>query len=388
MKVSHLSILCTLFVMSVAYGEAIEREQAELSLEKAFTAIAANEVQHAKIILTNTLVQHPNFHLARMIYADLVAAQAQQLPLLSDPAAQNKERIADLIEEATARLGYRLKGSDRLPASILKLSENHHHALLFDGRQSRVYVFANHEGTPHLIADYYASAGKDGMNKAREGDNRTPTGVYKITNTLNDDQLPELYGVTAYVLNYPNRWDQAQNRSGSGIWLHGVPRITYSRPPEASRGCIVGSNTFIEQLKQTIDPTTTPVILATQSDWLDKAPWQAQQTQLLSVIERWQNDWQSLDVEQYLTHYSEEYQDLKLDYQQMLEQTRHNAKLKTLVKVTIKNIDLLRYSATPQRYVAYFDQDYKSNNYNISYRKQQIWQREEAGWKIIFEGRT
>ena len=226
------------------------------------------------------------------------------------------------------------------------------------------------------------------MDKESEGDNRTPSGIYKITHILDDDQLPELYGIGAYVLNYPNRWDQTLKRSGSGIWIHGVPRITYSRPPETSRGCVVSSNPVMQWLKLRIDPSKTPVVLANRVDWLNTMSWQAHRKQLLSMVEQWQSDWQSLDVERYLRHYSEEYQDGKFDYQQMLNQTRRNAKKKTFVKVTIKDIDLFRYSKKPERYIVHFDQEYKSNNYNISYRKQQMWQREADEWKIIFEGRV
>ena len=166
------------------------------------------------------------------------------------------------------------------------------------------------------------------------------------------------------------------------------PRITYSRPPETSRGCVVVSNSVMQWLNQHIDPTQTPVVLANQVDWLGKASWQAQRKQLLSMVEQWQSDWQSLDVERYLSHYSAQYQDPKLNYQQMLDQTRRNAKKKTFVKVAIKEMDLFRYSTNPERYVVHFDQDYKSNNYNISYRKKQIWQNEGGEWKIIFEGRV
>ncbi len=380
--------LCFLTSVALADNETIEKETTEVNLEKAFAAISIGEVQKAKSILVDTLENHPNFHLARMVYADLIAAQAQHSPLLANSAAQSKARIAGLAEEATARLMQPPPKSNELPVNIVQVSQNHRHVLLFDAEYSRLYVFENHEGRPHLIADYYASAGKEGMNKEREGDNRTPIGVYKITNTLDDDQLPELYGIGAYVLNYPNRWDQTLRRSGSGIWLHGVPRITYSRPPETSRGCIVSSNSVMQWLKEHIDPAQTPVVLANQVDWLDTVSWEARRKQLLSMIEQWQNDWQSLNVERYLEHYSAEYQDMKLNYQQMLNQTRRNAEKKTFVKVAIKEIDLFRYSTKPERYTVHFDQDYKSNNYNIAYRKKQIWQREDGEWKIIFEGRV
>src|SRR3546814_8483534 len=49
-------------------------------------------------------------------------------------------------------------------------------------------------------------------------------------------KLPDFYGDGAYPLNYPNEWDKHEGRKGYGIWLHGTPSTTYSRPPRASDG--------------------------------------------------------------------------------------------------------------------------------------------------------
>ena len=230
-KTIFLLISCFVASFALADNKAIEKESAEINLQKAFAAISAGETQKARSILIDTLENHPNFHLARMVYADLIAAQAQHSPLLPNPTALDKARISGLAEEASVRLAQKPKISNELPANIVQLSRNHRHALLFDAEYSRLYVFGNHQGTPHLIADYYASAGKDGMDKENEGDNRTPSGIYKITYTLDDNQLPELYGAAAYVLNYPNQWDKTLRRSGSGIWLHGVPSYHLQPPP-------------------------------------------------------------------------------------------------------------------------------------------------------------
>jgi murein L,D-transpeptidase YafK len=56
------------------------------------------------------------------------------------------------------------------------------------------------------------------------------------------DKLTDFYGSGAFPINYPNEWDRIRGRNGYGIWLHGTPRDTYSRPPRASDGCIVLSN--------------------------------------------------------------------------------------------------------------------------------------------------
>lgn len=82
--------------------------------------------------------------------------------------------------------------------------------------------------------------GKNGTDKRVEGDKRTPMGVYQITEQLPRAGLADLYGDGAFpAANYPNEWDRQQKRGGHGIWLHGVPSNTYSRPPRSSDGCVV-----------------------------------------------------------------------------------------------------------------------------------------------------
>ena len=365
----------------------IEREPAELMLTRAMESLMAGQESVALATLQQTIQSYPNFRLARMIYADLYAVRSQLPPLLSETRALSKARIADLSAEARARLNYQPPAADRLPSNIVKLSPMHRYALLFDAQHSRLYLFANNHGKLRLLSDYYAASGRGGMNKQSEGDNRTPNGSYTITQVLEDEQLPELYGRYAYTLNYPNRWDRIQARDGYGIWLHGVPRMTYSRPPEASRGCIVISNQAIDALHSYMQAGTTPMLLATEVTWLRQQQWSLQQQELLDVVRQWQTDWQSLNVEKYLAHYSKDYLDKKYNYAQWVQRVRKNAQKKTFVKVTLKDIDLMLYSSEPHLFLAQFNQDYRSNNYKIAYRKQQMWRLENDGWKIIFEGR-
>jgi len=365
---------------------AVAREQAEVELNRAIEALVSGRRHEALETLSGLLERHPNFRIAAVAYADLLAAQAQQQALLPLGGGA-KRRLAELLEEAKARVRHRPANDGHLPANIVQLSDRHRHALLFDAARSRLYLFENHRDAPLLVADYYASYGKGGMDKNSEGDNRTPTGVYRITSRLDDDGLAELYGAGAWPLNYPNAWDRAHRRSGHGIWLHGVPRITYSRPPQASRGCIVASNEVIGELRQ-MKLGGAPVILANDVAWLERGDWRRRRDGLLDAIRQWQDDWQSMDVEKYLAHYSGDYRDAKQDYRQMTARTRRNARAKTFIKVGVGEIDLLMYSQTPELFVAHFDQDYRSNNYNIAYRKQQFWKKENGAWKIVFEGRV
>jgi cyclophilin family peptidyl-prolyl cis-trans isomerase len=97
-----------------------------------------------------------------------------------------------------------------------------------DASRSRLYLFENTPQGLRLVADYYASVGKLGIEKSVEGDQRTPLGVYFITSRLDPATLRDFYGAGALPLNYPNPLDQLRGKTGSGIWLHGTPPDQFS----------------------------------------------------------------------------------------------------------------------------------------------------------------
>ena len=144
-----------------------------------------------------------------------------------------EERVEGLRAEALARLrAYRDRPpADRVPRYLLQLRDDQKYAVVVDTRRSRLYVYRNDDGEPHFVADYYVSSGKNGALKDREGDEKTPIGVYHVTESLPRKKLSDFYGSGAFPINYPNEWDRIQGRDGHGIWLHGTPSDTYSRPP-------------------------------------------------------------------------------------------------------------------------------------------------------------
>src|SRR6267378_925842 len=117
-------------------------------------------------------------------------------------------------------------------------------------------------GKPRFVADYYVSSGKNGPLKVREGDEKTPIGVYHVTASLPREELSDFYGSGAFPINYPNEWYRIQGRNGHGIWLHGTPSNTYSRPPRSSNGCVVLANSDLDALAGKLQIGVTPVIIS------------------------------------------------------------------------------------------------------------------------------
>ncbi|MFL6677350.1 MAG: L,D-transpeptidase family protein, partial [Burkholderiaceae bacterium] len=100
--------------------------------------------------------------------------------------------------------------------------------------------------------------------------------------------LGEAFGAGAMQLNYPNLFDQLHGRTGSGIYLHGVPFSTYSRPPKDSDGCVTLANDELVMLMNTVPIHDTPVIITKQIHWVAEHPARAQHAGILEAVDRWQ----------------------------------------------------------------------------------------------------
>jgi murein L,D-transpeptidase YafK len=265
------------------------------------------------------------------------------------------------------------------------MREDQKHALVVDSRRSRLYLFENVGGRPQLVADYYVTLGKNGVEKTREGDQKTPIGVYHVTANLPRQKLTDFYGVGAYPLNYPNAWDRKLGRNGHGIWLHGTPSDTYSRPPRASDGCIVLANTDLEAVGKNLQIGLTPVIIADEIEWTDGASLESERKSLAGALESWRADWESRDTGRYLRNYDARFSSGGEDLTTWSEHKRKVNAGKSWIKVGLARVSMFRYPRE-KFVVVSFEQDYRSNNLSNVMRKRQHWVHEGARWKILYEG--
>ncbi|MDR3351427.1 MAG: L,D-transpeptidase family protein [Zoogloeaceae bacterium] len=360
----------------------------EAQLERIFAEIGAFRLDRALQHTESLIQQYPNFRLAYLIKGDLLLARAR--PLDTFGAAQNAPpaQVADLRAEAIARLqGYRHKPpEDQAPRYLLQLRADQRHAIVVDVGKSRLYLYRNDAGFPRLVTDYYVTQGKLGAQKMAEGDKRTPIGVYHVTAYLPREKLADMYGNGAFPINYPNEWDKREGRGGSGIWLHGTPSDTFSRPPRASDGCVVLANPDFDRLGQEIQVGLTPVIISDAVEWRARDTWQAEGEEIRRAIEAWRADWESRDVERYLAHYSGNFRGNGQDHAAYAAQKRRVNRGKTWIKVKLDNLSIFRNPGKEDVVVVTFDQAYESNNLANTMRKRQYWQKEEGAWKIVYEG--
>ncbi len=360
----------------------------EPMLAQVFTDIEQNQLDTALVQTEKLLKLYPNFRLGYLIKGDILLARSRPLVTLGNVANAPQGKLADLRDEAIARLkAYRDKPStDYVPRYLLQMHPEQKYAVVVDTQKARLYLYRNVDGRPRFVADYYISHGKAGTDKVREGDKKTPIGVYHVTASLPRQKLTDFYGNGAFPINYPNEWDKRLGRNGHGIWLHGTPTDTFSRPPKASDGCVVLANQDLDALAKNLQIGTTPVIISNSIEWLSLDDWQTERAALLDSIEDWRRDWESLDTDKYLHHYSKRFRDGNHNLDQWAMQKRQVNAGKQWLKVSTLNISMFRDPGKEELVVVTFDQDYKSSNLNNVMKKRQYWMKEDGAWKIVYEG--
>ena len=376
----------------------------EAELLKAILYFKSGKLELALDELDKLIKKVPDFQLAYLLKGDLLLSKfgntnslgqttllASIIPSLGD---NKKQQLKFLREEAQVRLRALLNNKrNTFPRQILALGESVKKALLVDKRANRMYVFSRKDSGDVFeeVNDYYITTGKLVGDKSVKGDLRTPEGVYFVTSWISPNKLPSKYGIGAFPVNYPNELDKHNGKTGYGIWLHGTDKGYYSRPPRDSEGCVVLTNIDLEALKSEIKPGLTPVVITDKVEWIDRATWKKEQQTILQAVEDWRLDWESMNVNKYLSHYGKDFWSASHDLKSWSARKRLLAQNKTYQSVELSDLSVLVY---PQKIknknqiaVVRLRQNYKSNNFKSEIYKRLYLTKKDNDWKILYEGR-
>lgn len=265
-----------------------------------------------------------------------------------------------------------------IPANLLRLSPDQQFAIVVDASQPRLYVFRNVDGEPQYVADYYVTIGRDGAGKTREGDDRTPLGVYFITTHIPRAKLTAFYGPAAYPLDYPNAWDRRLGHTGYGIWVHGTPDTVRERPPRASRGCVVLPNSDLAAIEPYLQPGDTRVIIADGIHWEKRAAMRALGAQIEQAIDGWRRDWESCNAKRYFTHYAADFRSGRENLNAWIARRSRTIDSQTRISVALTDLSLYLYPGNEPLVVATFNQHYEDGDQSDTTRRQQYWRMENG----------
>ena len=351
-----------------------------------YRELGADDLRQALANADKLVTAYPTFHLGQLIRGDLLMMQTHTVTTFGAVNGP-RDRLNDLREEAMVRLQSLRHRPDPnlLPHAILRLRDDQKHALLVDAAHSRLYVYENRGGQPKYLADYYISQGKLGVNKVKAGDQKTPLGVYYITGHLPGARLPDIYGSGALPINYPNEWDRLNGRSGYGIWLHGTPPDSYSRPPLSSDGCVVLTNPDLYKLTNLVEIGKTPVVIAADAEFVSKARWNKDRDLASHLLENWRLDLQSMDAHRLASNYSSHYKSERGE--DLTTWLAHHAPLPVGAKrpsIAFRDVTSFFYPGPVDMIVTTFTQDTVSSKGRSSERRRQYWAREGKQWKIVY----
>ena len=292
---------------------------AENMLENVYALLRQGDRSTAIAQTQRLVANFPHFQLGQLLYAELMnEGLAQPIDPKEIPGketASGQDRYDELLLESNRRLNRpainTLQGL--VPSNIISLSPQNPYLIAVDASKSRLYWFANKTVDPlkprlELLLDTYVSVGQKGTGKLREGDGRTPLGVYFVNKNLKGQPLPDLYGAGALTLNYPNAIDVMRGQTGSGIWLHGTPSAQYARAPWATDGCVVMSNPEMDRLLRLKNVEKTPVLIADKLEWASPDRSVPDRDAFQKVLNQWIRDRQTSNLDSLKTLYSPQYQ--------------------------------------------------------------------------------
>jgi len=288
-KANFRTRFSTIFVIMVGFsvfnsfgstltGDYLIREVLQKILQK-------GDVKTIEDLLRKTNDEYPNFKLANYIEAEFYSAMAGQEIARSDKRLTHDSEVQhDLIEEAKLRLSLPQNVSQLKPLQILKIPDSTRYVILIDASISRAYVLKNKNGEPVLEDDFFITIGKLGVGKVKEGDQKTPLGLYTVGSEVEKKHLTPFYGIGALKLDFPNSFDKHLSKTGSGIWFHGVPKNIYNRPSRASDGCIVFTNSDFRYILNLSKDNRVNVLVTKSVDWLTVRDWRDKSNRLMNDL--------------------------------------------------------------------------------------------------------
>ncbi|OGS36872.1 MAG: hypothetical protein A2293_08335 [Elusimicrobia bacterium RIFOXYB2_FULL_49_7] len=250
------------------------------------------------------------------------------------------------------------------------------------------------------IKIYPMAIGTNWGRKEKAGDLKTPEGFYWLVNIFEDRELPPIYGVRAFVTNYPNEQDLRDGRTGTGIWIHGVEP---GKAPDKTKGCLEIANENLKDISNFIG-IGTPLLICEKvfdiSDSIHKyfrfnellperetvlTRSRSEQELLQNFVEKWRVAWESRDIDQYTSLYNPLYKQDGMDFEQWKRYKEAIFRNSQSISVSVSGLKIQKKSGDTA--FIRFLQDYESGTYKTQSQKELILTRSNGEWRIAQENK-
>lgn len=170
--------------------------------------------------------------------------------------------------------------------------------ILVDKALRSMYIARLDGENIEVIKEFKVLTGEVEGNKIKQGDKKTPEGIYYVLSHSTGEELiarygkyAEIYGAGSFPLNYPNKVDRIHRKTGGGIWLHGVkPNLDKT----FTQGCVALNNANFLDMAENVK-INTPVIIAENLLYSDSGNYSANRNELSQILSSFINAWKNND---------------------------------------------------------------------------------------------
>lgn len=307
-------------------------------------------------------------------------AEASLTPGLGEAEARLRA-FADKLDGATVGR----------PEGVLELGSNVETLFVVDKALSRLFIYKRKaDGSLERVDDEYVATGSKAGDKQSEGDGRTPDGIYRFVERLQDKALQVEYGPVAFPTDYPNAFDRLHGKDGHGIWMHGYAEGVDRRPPRDTKGCFSLPNSRLLDVQKYVHPGKSWVIIGENIPFTSSKPSAAKLASIQDAVDAWVRDWESLSAKAYLSHYDRKFRSGRYDLASWSRYKRRVNRHKRYIKVKLSDFTVIRDpNHWPEGEVAVveFMQHYHSSNFSDAGRKRLylVRHKPKGPWKILIE---
>ena len=275
---------------------------------------------------------------------------------------------------------------DQMPSFLLEVPGSVSDVLIADTGSATLYRLTVSGNRVVAKDQRYMSIGQNGAGKERAWDRKTPLGVYFITERLDTSKLDRKYGQAAFALDYPNAWDGYRQRTGYGIWLHGVDPGLPRRPPRDTDGCLSLPNEDLLSLAPYLQSMRTPVIVAREVHWLDPDQLEQNRIEFRIALDMWRQSLEQQDLVAYLALYDDEFRQNGMEKSEWSAYRFGVFSARTLSGIEISDVLLLADPEEPDLYLSRFNQVLIGSDGPVTTTKRLYWKRRpNAQWRIVSE---
>jgi len=275
-----------------------------------------------------------------------------------------------------------------VPAALISPGHNLYYSgttIIADKSRRTLSVWKNTNNSPELLAYYPMDHGKKNGNKMKQGDLRTPEGIYFIQDKKFARELEyNEYGVMAFTLNYPNHFDHMKEKTGGGIWLHSIP--PHKTLKRGSRGCLVLREKQIKEVDKFINTSQiTPILIFEKVNYIEPTTLTAQRKKLTNWLRSWKTSWESKDLNKYMNFYSSRFYAQRKNKSAWKKYKQSINRSVASFKVDIKNPVIYK---NKNQFIIRFLQGYNSDKLSDFGEKVLYVRMEKTGPKIVNESWT